>query len=229
MLGEVGEALDCHDEALEILPRWAQVLKQKGILLVEEERPEEALTLLEKALDENSGDWQSWHNKGRALMNLGRFEDAIDSFERAKILNPESPVPVYAEALCYLNLDDPEQAISQFETLFDDRDSDHSDYPPLPDAQHNYAIALSGVGEHEEALEYYEKVVERQPKNNQAWYNKAMSEMELGKGEEAIESLRNTGTSELLETDLPDLSESEIEQLSNPIELEESDSEEDEE
>ncbi|WP_336328309.1 tetratricopeptide repeat protein [Halovenus sp. HT40] len=229
-LGQVDEALDCFDEALEIRPNWSQVLKQKGVLLIEEDRPEEALSLLEQATDENSGDWNSWHNKGRALMNLERFEDAIDSFGRAKNLNPESPLPVYAEALCHLNLGDFNRAIPHFETLLEDRDKDHPGFPPMSEVNHNYAIALSEVGEYEEALEYYKKVVEEQPGNNQAWYNKAMTEMELGKGEEAIESLKQTGITDALDADLPELSESEIEQLATPVELEEENSaQEDEE
>ncbi|WP_277556210.1 ATP-binding protein [Halobaculum limi] len=228
-IGETGEALNCYDEALELRPSWAQVLKQKGIILVDEERPEEALSLLEQATDENSGDWNSWHNKGRALMNLGRFEDAVDSFERAKKLNSESPIPVYAEALCHLNLGDFNRAIPHFETLLEDRDQDHSSFPPMSEVNHNYAIALSEVGEYEEALEYYQKVVEEQPGNNQAWYNKAMAEMELGKGEEAIESLKQTGITDALDADLPELSESEIEQLSTPLELEEENSAQEEE
>lgn len=80
------------------------------------------------------------------------------------------------------------------------------------------------MGEYEEALEYYKKVVEEQPGNNQAWYNKAMTEMEIGKGEEAIESLKQTSITDALDADLPEPSESEIEQLSTPVELEEDNS-----
>ena len=227
-VGEVDKALDCFDEALEIRPNWSQILKQKGILLVEEERSEEALSLLEQATDEDSGDWNSWYNKGRALMDLGRFEDAIDSFERSKVLNPEDPLPVYVEALCYLNLDDTEQAVSCFEALLEARDSNHPNYPPEAEIKHNYAIALSRLGEYDEALESYEDVVEEEPGNNHAWYNKAMTEMELGKSEEAVRSLKQTGITDALDTDLPELSESELEQLSSPVEVEEDDREDEE-
>jgi len=222
--GETGVALECYDEALELRPNWAQVLKQKGIILLYEERPEEALPLLEQAVGENSGDWNSWNNKGRALMNLGRFEDAVDSFERAENLNPESPIPVYAEALCHLNLDNPEKAVTRFGILFEDRDTHHTDFPPTSEAKHNYAIALSETGEHQKALKYYEEVVEEQPQNSKAWYNKAMAEMEIDKVEDAIESLRQTEIADTLDSDLRNLSESEIEQLSAPVELEKNNS-----
>jgi len=224
-LEEVEKALDCYDEALELRPDWGQVLKQKGILLIEENRFEDSLGLLEQATEENEGDWNAWHNKGRALMNLGQFENAITAFETAEQFNRENPLPVYAKALCYLNLERYSEAVEYLQPLLEE---DSRESLPVAEIKHKYAIALAETGEHDAALSYYVDAVEELPMNKQAWYNKAMTELELGKIEEASDSLEKTGITDLLNSDISDLSGPDIEELPSPIEFEEGDSQESE-
>lgn len=222
-IGSIDEALNCYDKALELRPNWGEVLKQKGILLIDVGRFEDALSLLIRATEEEQGDWNIWHNKGRALLELEQFEEAVEAFERAEMLNREVPIPTYGKVLAYLNLDRFSDAVDPLESLLE---GDYSDLPPESELKHHYAVALANTGDHEEALEYYRDVVEEDPRNHQAWYNKAMTELELDMGKEASQSLDNSGINDLLQSDLPDISGSEIEELPLPIDLEKDNEEE---
>jgi len=190
-LGETEEALRCLDKALELKPEWAQVLKQKGILLIDEERFQEAAEILSDASEQDPGDWNAWHNQGRALMNMGEVADAVTCFERAETLASENPLPRYARGFCLLELGEEGTAEDIFEQLLEGEERPTP--PPEVEVRHNYAITLSRLGRSEEALDHYEKVVEEQPDNQQAWLNKANCEIELGLADTALTSLENTG------------------------------------
>ncbi len=59
--------------------------------LLKERKYEEALPLIEKALEENPNDAKMWGYKGVALRNTGRPELACPCYEKALEINPEDP------------------------------------------------------------------------------------------------------------------------------------------
>ena len=222
-LGETEEALRCFDKALELRTGWAQVLKKKGILLIEEDRFQEAVEILMDATDQNPGDWNAWHNRGRALMNTAEVEDAVTCFERAEMLVSENPLPRYARGLCLLELGEVEAATEIFEQLLE---GENNQTPPSKaEVRHNYAITLSLLDRFEEALEHYEQVVKEQPDNQQAWLNKANCEIELGRAEAALSSFEHAGVDVRPNADAESVLQTDLGAFIEPIEESEEDSE----
>ncbi|MYC15490.1 MAG: tetratricopeptide repeat protein [Gemmatimonadetes bacterium] len=66
------------------------LLIQKSIALMELERYEEVLSVLEAAIKKSPQDANLRHSKGAALLMLERFEDAIKCFDYALQIDPDS-------------------------------------------------------------------------------------------------------------------------------------------
>ena len=66
------------------------LLIQKSTALMELERYEEALSLLEAVIKKSPQDANLWHSKGAALLMLERFKDAIKCFDYALQIDPDS-------------------------------------------------------------------------------------------------------------------------------------------
>ena len=70
-----------------------------GVLLDSGGNPSEAISLLQHAIDLNSGDEIARDFMGVALFNQGRTQDAVRSFQEALRINPR-----FKEAQNHLNL-----------------------------------------------------------------------------------------------------------------------------
>lgn len=63
-------------------------LVKKGRLLLIEGRFDEALSFIEQALLVNTNSAEIWNLKGAALRSLGRYDEAIECFNKALELDP---------------------------------------------------------------------------------------------------------------------------------------------
>ena len=86
--GELGDALVCYDEALEMAPQRADIWCNKGNALHAMGRTAEALQCFDKAVAINPKEMKSWCNRGVALKALGRMDEAITSYDRALQIEP---------------------------------------------------------------------------------------------------------------------------------------------
>ena len=63
--------------------RRANKLAQEAWQAVEDERPDLALKIIQRAIDLNPGNPVLWHDQGALLILLGQQEKAADSFQAA--------------------------------------------------------------------------------------------------------------------------------------------------
>jgi len=63
-------------------------LVEKGKTLIEENKFEEALGFFEQALLLNQNDPQLWNYKGVALRSIGRYDEALECFNKSLELDP---------------------------------------------------------------------------------------------------------------------------------------------
>ncbi len=63
-------------------------LVEKGKALLEENKFEEALGFFEQALLLNQNDPQLWNYKGVALRSIGRYDEALECFNKSLELDP---------------------------------------------------------------------------------------------------------------------------------------------
>jgi len=63
-------------------------LVEKAKILLENNKFEEALGFFEQALLMNQNDPELWNNKGVALRSMGRYDEALECFNKSLELDP---------------------------------------------------------------------------------------------------------------------------------------------
>ena len=87
----------------------------KGSVLYNLDRADEALDCYDKALDINSRNAEVWNNKGSVLYNLDRADEALDCYDEALGINPQNADAWYNKGAALLNLSRTEEAILAFQ------------------------------------------------------------------------------------------------------------------
>jgi YVTN family beta-propeller protein len=138
-----------------------------------------SITASNKSTEVNPRNIDSWYNKGIALSNLGKFEEAIKCYDRVIEIDPDY-FPVWNSKGNTLNyLGKIHEAIKSYNHVLE-KDSQNII------AYYNKGLALSKLGEYEKAIECYDRVIEIDPRNIDALNAKGLAFERLHKFEEAI-------------------------------------------
>ena len=117
--------------------------------------------------------------KGNAMLNASKYEEAQVSFDQVLKINSTSVDALNGKGLILNQLGKYEEAISWFDkTLEID--------PNFVDALNNKGVTLSNLGKYEEAISWFDKTLEIDPNFVDAMFNKAIALGELGKLEDAL-------------------------------------------
>lgn len=113
------------------------------------------------------------NNKGNSLETIGKYEEALECYNRAIELNP-----LYAEAwqgkgfILGERLSRPQEAMSCYEKACEIR-------PDRASSWNDKGMGYSGLSKHQEAIECYDRALEIDPRNTCALTNKATEFMHL--------------------------------------------------
>lgn len=116
----------------------------------------EALTHYTAAIQQDSCSSLAWANHGTALLNLGRPDEAIKSYERARNLNEQDPYIYCSLASAHIQLKHSQQAVENTNNAL----AIDSLYAP---ALANKAKALKLIGRSEEADALFKKAFKLNP------------------------------------------------------------------
>jgi len=139
------------------------------------------LTLWEDAKHKSPNLVRPYNNLGEAHDKLGNFDQAIEEFKKALIINPNYFFGLNNLGNIYGKQRKYEEAISYFQKALDQK----PDYSP---AHYNIARAYHLIGKKQEAAESYKKAIQFNPYFEQAYYNLAYLSMELSGFDVAIEN-----------------------------------------
>ena len=96
--GRIADAIACYERAVALAPDRAGTFNDLDALYQLEARVELALAAFDRALELDATLGEAHFNRGKLLADLGRFEEARDSLERAMALAPS----LATESACHL-------------------------------------------------------------------------------------------------------------------------------
>ncbi|MEM6911964.1 MAG: tetratricopeptide repeat protein [Verrucomicrobiota bacterium] len=90
-LGQLDEAAESFRAALALTPDFRRAHRNLGILHFRQEKPEEALTHLTRAIQLGDNEALTWGLLGHIRQNQGQERAALDAYRLARLLEPENP------------------------------------------------------------------------------------------------------------------------------------------
>jgi tetratricopeptide (TPR) repeat protein len=179
--GALEQADAALGEVLELDPAHFDALHLKGVIASRRGQPERAVELIRRAIGQNAAVAAAHRHLGNALRDLGRFEEAIDSYTSAIDCRRDFKEAHVNRAMTLLVLRRPAQALA---------DLDRAIALGSDDAQvHLYrGSALIDLQRPAEAAASCEKAIARQPNHPDAYVNRAAALYLLGSYLEAAAS-----------------------------------------
>jgi len=175
--GEFGEASGYLDRAIRFTGD-AQTYVQASIYYMAMDRLDDAMRLLEEAVDAEPTHFFAHFALANVLQLRGREKDALSEYTKALRGNPY-PIPTHINmGNLHWEQGDNALALEHFEAAFETDSTNVS-------AQMGLAAALEALGRPDEALEYLDRVISAKPDHERAYHTAASLLMRLDRYKEA--------------------------------------------
>ena len=142
----------------------AAFLNNSGIALTEANKPNEAISLFQKALYMEPENPLLWLNLGIAQQKIGDYDEALSSFQRALCINSDLAEAWVSMGLIYYELEEFDTAEECYHAAIE-RQGDS------PKTWNNLGVLYFTEGSYEEARTCFEEAVSLAPLYYEALYN----------------------------------------------------------
>jgi protein O-GlcNAc transferase len=210
------QALRLFDRALEISPKNADILADKGKVLTETGQHTDALDCYQKAIAIDPSNWMALHNQGCTLLALKRPAEALAIFDQLiEIMPTFSPafnnrgvalkelnrhteaVANYQKAISFnpqdmegwCNLGDGLFALKRYNEASAAYDKALTLNPDLAEAQVGHGNILAALDRHDDAFAAYDRALALSPRFAEAWLGRGNVLIALKRFEEALATL----------------------------------------
>lgn len=185
--GQYALALEACDRAVElnVVPNEIKYesYRCKAGALQQLNRPEEALTALESALEVNSSNPADMMLKGELNFALGKYDLALESLDTA--VNMRKTQNLADSALLYNNRALVKLELGQLDSALTDVEQAIATNTNFAPAYRNQALILETMDRNEESLAAYERALELDPNDRNTWTNKGFTLYKLQRISEA--------------------------------------------
>jgi tetratricopeptide (TPR) repeat protein len=103
------------NQAVELAPQNAEIVRTRGLYWLARGKPEEALTDLDKAIELEPESAEAHEARGVALMMSQKFDEALEALDKAIELNADSPTAITHKARVLAAQDKTDAALEQIE------------------------------------------------------------------------------------------------------------------
>lgn len=154
-MGQIKEAIDDFNQAIQLSPENATVYNNRGNALMDLGHPDEAIKDFDRAITLSANYGAAYNNRGNARATMGQYKPAFGDFRKAVELMPESAVPFNGRGKAHAELNRYHAAIRDFSRAI----SLDAKYMA---AYQNRAAANLAIGKYREAAEDASQVLESQ-------------------------------------------------------------------
>ena len=161
-------------------PDYADAFNNRGVVLAELERLDEALASYDRAIALKPGYADAFNNKGNALRELRRLDEALTSYDQAIALEPN-----HADA--FNNRGSTLTELKRFDEALASCDKAIALRPGYAIAFNNRGNALRELKRLDEALASYDKALALEPDYALAFYNRGKALQDRGNRAEAAQ------------------------------------------
>jgi tetratricopeptide (TPR) repeat protein len=124
---------------------------------------------------------KDWVSVGNDLSVSKNYEEAINAYDKALEIKPDSSEAWYNRGIALRNLQRYEDAIASYDKAIQFQ-------PDYANAWNNRGIALEKLQRYEDAIASYDKAIQFQPGDADPWYNRGIALEKLQRYEDAIAS-----------------------------------------
>ncbi len=163
--GEYDKAESAYEWALQIDKRHVPALQ--GLAFVREQMndTDAAESMLQKAIDLQPGNWQTYNSLANMQFNAGQFRQAADEFQHAAFLNPDNYVLQSNLGGALILAGDLDAAVKVYEKSLQLEQNE--------EAYSNLAIVYYLRGDYARSAELHRKAVTASPDSSASWANLA--------------------------------------------------------
>lgn len=110
--GQADKAEAAYKKGLTLNPSYKNRIPEYGLFLIKNKKYDEALTLIEAIQGENNLKFPFYYLRGRALMGLGRYNEAIESLRMGNVIYNSDAALLAALGTCYYKTGQKTQALT---------------------------------------------------------------------------------------------------------------------
>lgn len=177
--GNLELALTTYETLIKIYPSEPDFHTNKGNILVDLSRTEEALNSYGKALSISENHFEALYNLANLRSDLGQMAEAISDYKKAIDVAPKNP-DVHNDLGNALSITgSPEEALSEYSVAIDLR-------PDYARAHYNRGITLTRMGQFEGAIKDFDRCVRLRLDIPEAHYGKGVAYSSIGDLENAL-------------------------------------------
>jgi predicted O-linked N-acetylglucosamine transferase (SPINDLY family) len=158
-----------------------QALTLLGVIAAKTRRAQEAADFFRRALAAKPDDIGAAANYSKALTELKRFDEALQTCERWLRLDPRNAEGHSLRGTLLQQLERPEAALASYDKALELK-------PGLAQAHYNLGVVLRGMQRQAEALASYERALGIKPDYAAALANRGALLQEMGRPQEALAS-----------------------------------------
>lgn len=179
--GSLNQAAALYQKILAADPQNADVLRVLGMLYLQQGNWEEGERWTRASLEQNPNQAEAENNRGYALQNLSRHEEALAAYDKAIKLNQAYAAAWYNRGNLLQSMGRYDDAVSSYRQALALR-------PDHVDTCVNMGNALKSLGRYEDALPCYEKALVLNPRHAIAHNNMGNTLKVLKRHDEALAS-----------------------------------------
>ncbi|MGP0090120.1 MAG: tetratricopeptide repeat protein [Xanthobacteraceae bacterium] len=179
--GRLAEAEQIYRRILQAQPEQFDCLHLLGVVYAQRGDFAEAVRQIDAALRINPNVAAVHNNRGGALLELQRPDEALASYERSIALKPNFAEAFYGRGNAFRQLQRPHEALASYDRAIALR-------PNYPEAYNNQGFLLWELKRPDEALASYDRAIALKPDYPEAFNNRGIALRELKRPDEALAS-----------------------------------------